>query len=67
MVIPEAGVDLRPASFLVMSLIVTFICFILNITTLIFGIPAIIMSVLVSVSLNHIKYLNYVNVTYAHA
>ena len=49
--IPGSGVDLSPPSYLVMSLVVTIISFFLNITSLIFGIPAIVLSVLVSVSL----------------
>ena len=57
MIIPETGVDLRPASYLVLSLIVAFFCIILNITTLVFGITAIVLSVMVSITLNQITYL----------
>ena len=46
-IVPDSNVDLRPPSYLVMSLIVAFICFFLNITTLMLGIPAIILSGLV--------------------
>ena len=45
-VVPPTGVDLRPPSYLIMTLTVTFICFILNAATLIFGVPAIVLSVL---------------------
>ena len=47
-IVPGTGVDLCPPSYIIMSLIITFICFFLNVTTLILGIPAIILSILVS-------------------
>lgn len=44
---PSGGVDLRPPSYLVLSIIVTINCAILFILTIMVGIPAIVLSVMV--------------------